>query len=368
MTSRTFPIALFSFFTLLIAFLLFSVPPLYETPSAPLVHVPSPNPNDHGTEMVPITEESPKDVAVKISQAVANIKTKVIPPAAPPSISADEVNERSRAALVNVYCTTQSSGTTRLVTGSGVIIDPRGVILTNAHVAQNFLLENASAVGGADCIIRTGSPASPSYDAKILYLSPSWIKENAASFRQEDPRGTGEHDFALLRITQSLRKDTPLPEQFPYLTPETDIGAIGKGRSVLIASYPAGFLGSIAIQKDLYQTSAITQIKELFTFKETSIDAFSVSGSVVAQKGSSGSGVVSLDTGKLLGIIVTSTDGQTTAERDLQAITFSHMEESMKKDAGFSLGELLSGDIIEESNAFERNVSPLLLELITKGL
>ena len=166
--------------------------------------------------------------------------------------------------------------------------------------------------GNTDCIIRAGSPASPFYDAEILYISPSWIKENAAAFREENPRGTGENDFALLYVTRSLRKDTSLPEQFPYLTPETDAETIRKGDSVLLASYPAGFLGSIAIQKDLYQTSTIAQIKELFTFKENSVDMFSVGGNVVAQKGSSGSGAVSLTTGKILGIVVTSGESETT--------------------------------------------------------
>jgi hypothetical protein len=368
MPRRALPIALLSCFVLLLAVLaFFSIPSPYETPSAQKEEVEQSVSNNKKNEPELVTGETPKNVVTKISQAVTDIKAKTVPAVVPPIPSTEEINEKSRTALVNVYCETQSGGTTRLVTGSGVIIDPRGVILTNAHIAQNFLLENAPEIGSADCVIRTGSPASPSYEAKILYLSPSWIKENAASFKQEDPRGTGEHDFALLRITQSLRKDTPLPEQFPYLTPETDMKAVGKNRPVLLASYPAGFLGSIAIQKNLYQTSAVTRIKELFTFKESSIDAFSVGGSVVAQKGSSGSGVVSLDTGKLLGIVVTSTDGQTTAERDLQAITFSHMEESMKKDIGFSLEELLSGNIVEESDAFQQNVSPLLLELITKG-
>ena len=86
----------------------------------------------------------------------------------------------------------QSGETIRLATGSGVIIDPRGIILTNAHVAQNFLFENAPTFGNTDCIIRAGSPASPFYDAEILYISPSWIKENAQSFKEEDPIGTGE--------------------------------------------------------------------------------------------------------------------------------------------------------------------------------
>ena len=71
--------------------------------------------------------------------------------------STDAVNQEARAALVNILCET-SSGSLHPVSGSGVIIDPRGVILTNAHVAQYVLLASQPNVG-LTCMIRTGSPA-----------------------------------------------------------------------------------------------------------------------------------------------------------------------------------------------------------------
>ena len=306
-----------------------------------------------------------------ISDIVADLQKKIAVVAAARAVrerapSPEEINTAARAALVNIYCRSQSGETIRLATGSGVIIDPRGIILTNAHVAQNFLFENAPTFGNTDCIIRAGSPASPFYDAEILYISPSWIKENASSIKQENPRGTGEHDFALLHITRSIRNGISLPERFPALSPDMKGDGISLGKPVLLASYPAGFLGSATIEKDLYPASAVALIKEIFTFKTSSLDLFSVGGSVVAQKGSSGSGVVSLETGKLAGIIVTSTEGHTTADRDLQAITFSHMSESMQKDIGFSLSQFLSGDPAEESSSFQKNISPVLLQILSQ--
>ena len=127
---------------------------------------------------------------------------------------------------------------------------------------------------------------------------------------------------------------------------------------MLLASYPAGFLGSIAVQKDLYQTSTTANIKDIFTFQSGLVDLFSVGGNAVAQKGSSGSAVVDLNTGRVLGIIVTSSKGETTAERDLHAIVFAHMSESMKKDIGFTLEEFLSGDPSAEAALFQKT-SPL---------
>jgi len=319
------------------------------------------------------TEENAEELSgtvSKISETISNLKEQIsaipakLPP--PPSISPEEVNTQTRAALLNIYCTTTINGGTRLSTGSGVVIDPRGIILTNAHVADSFLFEGAPTFGNTDCIIRGGSPAAPLYDAELLYLSPSWVRGNAEIIKQENPLGTGENDFALLYITRSTKQGFPLPESFPFLSPEFDRDVISSGDSVLLASYPAGFLGSIAVQKDLYQTSTIANIDQLYTFETGTLDLFSIVGNVVAQKGSSGSGVVSLKTGKVLGIVVTSSEGATTADRELQAIVFAHMSESMKKDIGFTLEQYLSGNPAEEAASFANNISPTLLQILSQ--
>lgn len=359
------------FFLALFGFLFFASSPIRE------VYIVAPQSTEETVQQTDEnalagTESTPDITSVvsKITETVADLQKKVTiitnTSAPAKTLSPEEVNVLARAALVNIYCTTELGNRTRLVTGSGVMIDPRGIILTNAHVAQNFLFENVSSFGDTDCIIRAGSPASPFYDAEILYISPSWVKENATAFKEESPLGTGEHDFALLRITRSLRKDISLPEQFPFLSLEKERERISVGNAVLIASYPAGFLGSIAIQKDLYQTSTIVQIKDLFTFTDGSVELFSMGGNALSQKGSSGSAVVDLITGTIVGIVVTSDDGATTADRDLHAIIFSHMSESMKKDIGFSLPEFLAGDPTTQAASFARNVSPALLQILSQ--
>src|SRR3989338_8847489 len=110
----------------------------------------------------------------------------------------ETLNESVRKAMVNVLCTTKSGGDLQPLSGSGIIIDPRGVILTNAHVAQYMLLKDYPVEDFITCIARSGSPAMPAYKIELLYLPENWLNENAALIQQENPLATGENDFDLL--------------------------------------------------------------------------------------------------------------------------------------------------------------------------
>src|SRR3989344_9558890 len=52
----------------------------------------------------------------------------------PPTKSQEQINIETRAALVNILCTSRTG--INGISGSGIIVDSRGVILTNAHVGQ----------------------------------------------------------------------------------------------------------------------------------------------------------------------------------------------------------------------------------------
>ena len=133
---------------------------------------------------------------------------------------------------------------------------------------------------------------------------------------------------------------------------------------MVAAGYPAGFLGGTSIQKDLHAVSTVTQIEKVFTFKENTLDLFSVGGSIAAQKGSSGGGVVSL-TGKLLGIVVTASEEVQTDDRDLRAISSFHINESMKNDTGgVDLNNYLLGDLFAKSLQFKNIIAPGLTALL----
>lgn len=281
------------------------------------------------------------------------------------SINYERLNEKVRSATVNILCTGKYSGYFSPSSSSGVIIDPRGVILTNAHSAQYFLLKDYREKDFIDCDIRTGSPAQKAYKADLLYISPLWVRANSKNLKEEVSFGTGENDFALLLIKTSSNLNKDLPPSFPYIDLSTSI--LGVGDTVLIAGYPAEFLGGISIQKDLFLVSSISKIANIFSFKEKSADLFSIGDTISAQAGSSGSPVINTK-GNLIGLITTSTIEKTTLGRNLKAISISHINKSLKKQENLNISDLLSYNLKETASNFNINIAPSLLEILTKDL
>lgn len=250
------------------------------------------------------------------------------------NLSLDASSSMLRKSLVNIICYAPSGGKLHSISGSGVIIDPKGIILTNAHVAQYFLLADRNVT----CTIRAGSPAVDTYKAALMYLSPEWIRNNPTVLTTPEPIGTGQYDFALLAITGS-GTGTPLPQSFPSIP----LGqrAPAADTPVVIASYGAQFLNPGQVQSSLYPTIVFGSIKDVFTFTSTTIDVLSLGGSAAAQEGSSGGGVADAS-GQLIGTITTSTvEGQTSA-RTLSAISASYIRGEYATETGSAIDMLLA--------------------------
>ena len=172
---------------------------------------------------------------------------------------------------------------------------------------------------------------------------------NASQLTAQTATGTGEHDYAFLIVT-STTNNTPVPAAFPALpmtAAEPDVGD-----TMLLAAYPAGFLDGITIEKNLYPSSAYAAVTKLFTFGEGyDVDLVSVGGTVVSQGGSSGGAVVR-QSGKLSGLISTATPANTTAERDLRAITLAHIDRSLATHGAGGIVSLLSKNLTEAAAEF----------------
>lgn len=266
-------------------------------------------------------------------------------------------------ALVNIICASKNGGV-KSISGSGVVISSDGVIITNAHIAQLFLLENHPTKGNVVCVVRTGAPARTAYFAELIYISKPWVEANSTSLVVANPRGNGKNDIALLAITRSAT-GTALPAEFAHVP--FGVSAPKIGDAVAIGSYGAQSLTTAQIKDSLMPTLVLGSVRDVYTFARTSVDLLSLGGSEAAQHGSSGGGIVNAR-GEMVALITTSTTGGTPSERDLRAVTAGHVRESFEEDMGITLNEYLasyrSTDLLAEIAARNEELRTTLTEVL----
>ncbi len=286
--------------------------------------------------------------------------------AAAPAVDQTELNQEVRKAVVNILCVLSTDTSVRTISGSGVFIDTRGVILTNAHVAQYFLLHDYPAPNATRCTIRTGSPAQAAYAATLLFLPPQWIKQNASQITSTEPSGTGESDYAFVLVSDPEEAGNPFPSSFPAISMSNATPEIGS--TILLSAYAAGFFGSLTIATNLYNTSAFSTLQHYYTFATSSIDAVSLGGSVAAQAGSSGGAAVDAYTGDMIGLITSDTASSTTAGRDLRAITIDYIDRSLTQDRFGGIRGLLKSDPRDIAQVFGATIAPTLKAQLVAAL
>ena len=248
-------------------------------------------------------------------------------------------------------------------TFSCFFIDAKGIILTNAHVAQFLLLKETRDT--ARCVVRQGNPAQEKYLADILYISPQWIHANANLVDAKAPLGTGERDYALLYIKESIKGS--LPQTFPAIAFDTTyLSRKDKGSAVLAAGYPAKIFGSEGPKAALTPRVASTTISTIFTFASGKADVIALQSSAVGEQGSSGGPIVS-NAGTALGLIVTK-GNRSDGEKSLRAITLAYISATILEETGFDLRATLQGNIARRSEIFKQALIPFLSTLLASEL
>lgn len=263
------------------------------------------------------------------------------------------VEEKIKKSVVNIYCSRVLGNRIQKVTGSGVMIDEGGIVITNAHVAEYFLLAQTSS--DTSCYIRTGSPAVSSYKAKLIYLPSQWISANENNLNSATLTGTGENDYALLAITERVRGDAPnIPLSF--LSPTQD--AVNVDQDIFVAGYPAGFSDVKILDSALYELTKPTTVTRVSGFDGRSVDVINTGGTSVAEHGSSGGAVVD-SSGNLVALIVATNIDARSGDKNIQAITIPYIRRSIKMNSGKTFDSYIS-NARDEAESFEKTSLPIL--------
>lgn len=265
--------------------------------------------------------------------------------------------------VVNIICVNKSSGIINLTTGSGVIVSPSGIVLTNSHVANTFLFDDKNSSNYKECTIRRENIPTYGFNAKLVYLPQDWIIENKSFFTEDNPRGSGENDYALLAITNNTNPSLKTPNSFRYVDILNNENEIKEDESIIIGAYPGLHTGVFEVDSNASFRKATSYIRELITFDRRTIDIVSTGPNNVAQKGSSGGGIFWQN--KLLGIITT-TDGYGSSSY-LNAITIPYIIRDFRNDTGDSFESFISRNkesLISNFEMQENSLKSLIAEFL----
>ena len=243
-----------------------------------------------------------------------------------PPVTSAEIYRIAEEALVNVFC--DDTARNVYILGSGAVIHPKGYVLTNAHIAENFQKE------GIDCVLRRGSPARPYARAQLVLLPDQEKKIGSTEI--------AERDIAILKIT-SLLNGEPLPDTFAHFTLAPSY-EVREGETLYSLGYPTEFLKGQAIQTNtaiLFSLGVVDGIVSVDNDLSDGEGAY-LKGEASAQHGSSGGLFLEAGSGKIAGLFVGLTEGSTTAERKQFMFLASYIDEIVRSETGRSTEQFLA--------------------------
>lgn len=263
------------------------------------------------------TSPPPADLLKPIQEATKPIfLIPILTPPLMPRISDQEFYAKFSPAVIQIYCVTNS----QVFSASGVIVNPRGLVLTNAHVAN--IVQNA---GVANCQARHGNPADPFARLDVVFI--------ADTTKKIDQTQVPQYDFAFLRLVNPIADFTDA---------EVGFGVIPRGETLLTLGYPSEFLESIATSNNsnlVFSLLAVDNYADIDDDPSTA-DVFTFNGGLVLQQGSSGTALFTRE-GRVAGIIFATTKAKTTAEREGLALMSSYIDRVLRLETGMGLKEFI---------------------------
>lgn len=313
--------------------------------------------NDTVAEVESKITEIQKEFTQSITQPVVDSVQNIVP-------SSLVYNEETPAfnvkdVVVNINCLEKTSTYTRLSSGSGVIISPAGVVLTNAHVTYPFLQTSQFDSSVFSCSIRRENIPNYGYNAELVYYPSDWLSSNSEIIKDPAPVGTGENDYALLQITSPLGP-TPKGSTFPYVSTSVTAGDLKENKDITVAGYPSTNSGVFEIDTKPGLKVAQSHIVDFFTFASRSYDVLQTGVNDVAHRGASGGGVFSSDL--LYGIVVTTNTNSQGSY--INALTIPYIKRDFKSDTGLDFDEYVNSSFdtlkVRFSTSYKENIKRLI--------
>lgn len=234
-----------------------------------------------------------------------------------PRLSQQQLYDKASVRVVNFFC----EYGTRVETASGVIISPTGYILTNAHVAENFINQDY------ECLIRQGSPARNLGYAKIVMFPKAYTQ---AATRQEQ----ADNDVSIWKFSRPPG-ESPLPSEFSYYSINTKYYPQAN-QPLATFSYPAELLGYETLLKNLNLLFAETTVAQFD--RDLILSGLGLS----SQVGSSGGILVDIYTNELAGLIFGVSKDETINQRKLFSLTPYSIGRVVQAETGLDLSAFLS--------------------------
>ncbi len=236
-----------------------------------------------------------------------------------PRLSDQEIYERYSKAVIQIFC----KGEKETFSASGVIVNSRGLVLTNAHVAGIV-----KRVGESSCQARRDNPASPFGKITVVFQADTAKKITDTEVPQRD--------VAFLKISEASRDFT-----FADLSLEN----AREGETLLTLGYPSEFLASISAELNSNLVFSVLRVDGFTDIdgEKTTAEGYVFRGGLALQQGSSGTALVNRQ-GKVVGLIFATTKAKTTDDRQGIGLMVSYINKIMQLETGQDLEEFIAAN------------------------
>lgn len=259
-----------------------------------------------------------KEPVAPIAEVIREEAAKFVAPVFSPKslLTSDAVYQLLDTAVVQIVCRLNERFT---ISGSGVVISPSGIVLTNTHVVEN----------ATDCAVRTGNPAAYAGRLKVLYRGSSEEKIPDTEVPLED--------FAFGKISE-VPASSRFTAPFKYLSANANYMHHISERYFL-AAYASEFAGGGGTTpQNLVFT--ITKLLGFFAIAGDGQEVLELEGNVSTQEGASGSPIISPVDGSVIGLVFGQNKGEgevETAKRTEYAFSLSYIDRVLRKKEGMGL-------------------------------